>query len=460
MTLVGRLTWGMSLLTLLTIGASFAAISVILDRYQERQLDEALLDVARTEAEEAPRQSFSFSARPGPIANDIGPLDKYGVIYDPTGHALTVTHPFDQSAPALSALPGKLNVCFDFVFGVYRLRGVVVPIPGYPNHRLLLAASREDLDGDSRFLRTAMGIALVLALAWMVGAIAWLVRRTTAEHKRVAQILHRIALGDVGARVAGVSGAELQQLGSDIDEIAGRLGKFVEQQRRFITNAAHELRSPLAALYGELQQSLRRERGTEEYRQSLSHALRATRRLKDLADDLLDLARVEPAGALPEPVLVEAAVADAIDSIASLASERGITTRCALEGCEVVAYPGAVARILRSILENAIRFSPPGGVIRVDAQIGHEVSIFVRDEGPGVPAAEADQIFEPFYRSPGARAAGHDGAGLGLAIARELARKNGGEVETRDEGTGCFVVRLPAWARRLEIVRPTGAAGE
>jgi two-component system heavy metal sensor histidine kinase CusS len=456
MTLVGRLTWGMSLLTLVTIGASFAAISLILDRYQERQLDEALMDVARTEAEEAPAQNFSFSARPGPVANDIGPLDKYGVIYDPSGRTLTVTHPFDKGAPRLSQLPSKLNVCFDFVFGSYRLRGVVVPIPGHPHHRLLLAASREDLDGDSRFLRTAMGIALVLALLWMVGAIVWLVRRTTGEHKRVAQILHRVALGDVGARVAGVSGSELQQLGSDIDQIAGRLGKLVEQQRRFITNAAHELRSPLAALYGELQQSLRKERGNEEYKQSLSHALRATRRLKHLADDLLDLARVEPTGPLGEPVSVEVEVADAVDSIASLASQRGVAIQSAVGGCQVLAPTGAVARIVRTLLENAIRFSPTGGVIRVDASAGREVSIFIRDEGPGVPAAEAEQIFEPFYRSPRARAAGQDGAGLGLAIARELARKTGGDIATQDEGNGCFVVRLPSWTWQPEGARIIG----
>lgn len=104
----------------------------------------------------------------------------------------------------------------------------------------------------------------------------------------------RLAAGDTGARVSqSVSDRDLRRVGGDIDEIAERLARSIDYQRRFITHAAHELRSPLAALYGELQQTLRRERTADEYKQSLASALKASRRLKRLADDLLALARAE-----------------------------------------------------------------------------------------------------------------------------------------------------------------------
>ena len=136
MTAFTRMTVGLSLLTLVTLSVAFAAISMILDRYQERQLDDALTEIAHAEAREAPANAFSFTNRPGPAANDVGPLDKYGVIYDASGRVLAATAPFDKHPPGLDQLGARIDQPFDLPFGAQTYRGVVVTIPGCPRHRL------------------------------------------------------------------------------------------------------------------------------------------------------------------------------------------------------------------------------------------------------------------------------------------------------------------------------------
>jgi two-component system, OmpR family, sensor kinase len=444
MTAYARMTWGLSLVALSTLSLSFAAISAILDRYQERQLDTALLDVAHAEAREAPANRFSFTARPGPAANDVGPLDKYGVIFDGQGKVLAATQPFDVDTPRLRDLKAAPDVPFDFSFAGAPYRAVETSIPGFPGHRLLLAASREDLDGDSRFVRKAMGIALAVSTLCLLTAIGWLVRRTMREHERIAETLHRIARGETGARVPlEASDAELRRVGSDIDEISARLASLVGHQRRFIAHAAHELRSPLAALHGEIQHAMRKERSVEEYKKSYDFLLKASGRLKHLADQLLDLARAEESRSPSQAVPLDAAIREAIESLQSLAREKDVDIRCAPLSCTVLAAPSDLERIVRNLLDNAIRHSPPGGVIHVEAEIAEAVRLRVRDEGPGVEAQERESVFEPFHRSSLARSQAH-GAGLGLSIARELARKHGGDVSVLATAESCFELKMRA----------------
>jgi two-component system OmpR family sensor kinase len=439
-----RMSWTLSLLTVLTLGVAFTAIAMVLYRFQERELDEALVLAARVEAAEAPANHFTFSSRPGPAANDVGPLDKYGIIYDERRAVLSATQPFDVNTPSLQNLSSAVDSPFDFAHAEQRYRGVVVHIPGYPQHRLLLAASRDTLDGDSDFVWHAMAIALVVSVAWLLGAIRWLVKRTMKEHERIAGILHQIATGDVKARVLGeVSDQNLRQLGTDIDEIAQRLARLVEHQRRFIAHAAHELRSPLAALHGEIQRALRKERSCDEYRTSLEFLLKASARLKHLADELLELARAEqPAQAL-EPVSLDLALADVTELLQPLASKKNVTIRHDATDVCLLAVTSDVERVLRNLLDNAIRHSPASGTVRLDVEAGETVRICVRDQGEGVPPEERENIFAPFYRLSASRTEAR-GSGLGLAIARELAQKHGGNVVVVDEGN-CFVASFPRY---------------
>jgi len=262
------------------------------------------------------------------------------------------------------------------------------------------------------------------------------------EHRRIADTLHRIARGETAARVpATVSDAELRRVGSDIDEIAARLALLVGHQRRFIAHAAHELRSPLAALHGEIQHATRKERSVEEYKRSYDFLLKASSRLKRLADQLLDLARAEASTTPTRATPLDAAVREAIESLEPLAREKEVDVRCESLAIEVLAAPSDLERIVRNLLDNAIRHSPPGAVIRIDAESSDQVRLHVRDEGPGVPAQDRESVFEPFNRSSVAHLHTH-GDGLGLSIARELARKHGGDVTIAATEQSCFVLSL------------------
>jgi two-component system heavy metal sensor histidine kinase CusS len=117
------MTGAATVVTAVTLGGAFAGVSTAFNRLQRRQLDEALRGVALSEAAEAPGNGFSFSDRPGPAANDVGPLTKYGVVYDERGAPLAATPPFDRDRPPASLRARPDHACFDFVFGPQRLRG-------------------------------------------------------------------------------------------------------------------------------------------------------------------------------------------------------------------------------------------------------------------------------------------------------------------------------------------------
>lgn len=437
-----------AVLTALALGVAFAAVSAAFNGLQRRQLDASLRAVADDEAAEAPRHGFSFSDRPGPAANDVGPLTKYGVIFEVTGEVLSATPPFDSHPPALATLRHRLGEPFDLRSGVDHMRGVVIAIPGHADKRLFLATSRDDLDGDESFLFRAMVTAFAVSVLWVAMVAYWMGGRLTRDHEAIAAVVRAVAGGDLAARIhLQPRDPAVAQLARDIDHMVEQLAKLMTAQERFIAHAAHELRSPLAAVYGELQQSLRRPRDAEAYRDAIASALVAAKRLIALADDLLALARVK--SALPsadQPIELESVTDAARAGVAELTKERAITIEVALaEHCRVADRNGDTARLFRNVLENAIRHSPDGGVVRLEAaRDGELIRVAIADAGPGVRASERERIFEPFFRGQGSSST--RGTGLGLGIAREIARSHGGdltlEASNAEQGAR-FLISLP-----------------
>ncbi|MGC4094590.1 MAG: HAMP domain-containing sensor histidine kinase [Polyangiaceae bacterium] len=425
-----RISLGITLVAAIALAIALSLIHVYLNRFQEHQFDNALLEIARQEASEAAKNDFAFTTRPGPAANDVGPLDKYGVIYDGQGKVVAATEPFDVAAPNLSSLTARRGTPFDLPFRGKSLRGVVVAIAGANEHTLLLAASRDDLDGDDQFLKRAMVLAFVASLACMFLAALWLTNRFTRQHRRIALTLHRVARGDVLARVTGGSGdPDLEQWGQDLNVVAEQLSALIESQQQFVANAAHELRSPVAALYGQLQQSLRKPRSGDEYQTFITHALNSTRRLKRLADDLLTLARAEHETEPFERVRLADVLEELRRELAPVVAEKQVELDAHVGDTVVHGRAADIQRLLRNLVDNAIRHSPPGGTVRCDASVeGERVIVRVADDGPGVAPDERERIFEPFFRSALTRGTAREGSGLGLSIAREIARAHGGEV--------------------------------
>jgi len=229
-----------------------------------------------------------------------------------------------------------------------------------------------------------------------------------------------------------------------------RIDALVRSQQRFIAHAAHELRSPLTSLLGELSHALRRPRDADGYRTAIEEALAATRHLKLLTEDLLMLVRLD-AGlehALPkEPLSTAALLRSAVRTVEAEAGERGVKVLAMEEDLLVEGNPLDLIRMLRNLLENAVRHSPPSGQVEATCRTREGCAeIVVRDEGPGVDPDDRERIFAPFYRGPREHADGLPGAGLGLAIAREIARAHGGErwlAEPQPSPGAAFIVRLP-----------------
>ena len=460
-----RFVGAVSVMTVATLGGALMAISIAVNVSQQRQLDEALRAEAAEEAREASAlggDELAISDRPGPAANDVGPLTKYGAIFAAEGRVLAATPTFHGSPPPLETLGPGSNECFDLWFRGEHLRGVLVSIPAHPGMRLLLAAPRTDLDGDASFLARAMLTVFFVAVGWSVLLATWIVRRLTREHEAITLVARRVAAGDLSARVATPTGdAEIAQLGKNINEMIERLDVLVASQQRFIAQAAHEMRSPLTTLYGELSHALRKPRDADAYRQAIEEALEAARRLKLMTEDLLALARLgADVGEPSEPVDVLERARAAAEAVAWEARERDTHIEIGGDTAHVLGHSRNLERLLRNLIENAVRHSPKGG--RVDVvveQHGDLIEAAVSDEGPGIPEAERERVFEPFYRGVRERADDMPGAGLGLPIARQIARAHGGDVvfdATRMTGSR-FMVRFPA-ARAGDVLNvPSGS---
>ncbi len=431
MSLRGRIVRAVTLVTTVALGGTFAIVSSTFNRQQEKELDAELTAVAREEAREAPALGFSFTSRPGPAANDVGPLTKHGVIFDTQGRVLAATPPFDQSPLTRSSLPARPHTCFDFTWHDQHLRAVLVPIPGHPGRELLLAAPRDDLDGDERFLGRAMLAAFVAALAWTIAVASWAVGRLTRDHERITRVARQVAEGDLSARVASSStDAETMQLGRDIDAMIGKLDQLLAARDRLVAHAAHELRSPLTRLYGELQQALRKDRDAAGYRQALERALPPARQLTLLVDDLLLLARLR--GEQPPDhhrLPLASCVDEAIALVREQADHRHVTLAFTRADVTIDGRERDLVRLIRNVLENAVAHAPEGSTVTlVLTTDDRHVTLEITDLGPGVDDEDRERIFEPFFRSRSSRSPTDRGAGLGLGIARDIARSCGGDV--------------------------------
>lgn len=448
-------------LTAGTMGAAFFLVWGTFVASQRHQLDVALLDVAEREVAEARAGALELTDAPGPSANAVGPLPKYGVMYDAAGKVLSTTNNFKHVPPLPARSPSK--AAFDFEHDDHPMRGVVLDVGGQgPAQRLFLATTRDDLEDDGRILGRGMSVAWLVGCMWAATVAFGVASRLTAQHQVVADVARRVASGDTSARVAfRTTDADLRQLARDLNAMIDRLVGLVASQERFVSHAAHELRTPLTSLRLEIELALRTCDTREAYAEALTGALGSSKRLSALADDLLELARAD-ADAVGEDVALEVAVDDACAVVAPLAREKDVRLSIVQPNLHVQGTRSSLARVLRNVLENAVRFSPNGGAVELRAEERDgRVTIVVTDEGPGISAADAERIFEPFVRGAardgsdpggdthaGSASDGGHGAGLGLAIARELVRAMGGDVRAVSRAAGEIVVVLPAAAAR------------
>jgi signal transduction histidine kinase len=234
---------------------------------------------------------------------------------------------------------------------------------------------------------------------------------------------------------------EIRRLALTLNDMLARLERSSARQRSFVADAAHELRSPLTAIRTQLEVA-RAHPGEANWNQVAADALADVERLSRLVDDLLILARMEEGGGRQQVNPVDLArVAD--DVVARTTSPVGVCRTGAVE-LIVRADEDAMARIVANLVENAVRHATTAVTVDVRDGTGGGAVLSVADDGPGIPAAQREHVFERFTRLDDARSRDAGGAGLGLPIVRELVRSQGGEVTLEDSGPGLrAVVRLP-----------------
>jgi two-component system heavy metal sensor histidine kinase CusS len=457
--------------TSFTVAVAFLVTLTVFKHAQERQLDHALLLGAAHQAEIVhrlghPAQHLEIGgagdatdAGSSVVVRDLDYLEQYNALYLLDGSLQEDTPNFNGQAPTLASLGWRPSQplpqrSFDFRLGGQVMRGVLVrvnPGPATDARLLLLAAPRGDVDADTYHLMRVMAVVFLCALGaslilgWQLG------RHMTRGVETIAEVARRISQGKLSSRVALrdiTPDEEIRTLGQDLNQMVDRLSSLIAAGQRFVSHAAHELRSPLAALRGELELALRHPRDSAGYQASIQEALADTNRLIALAEDLLVLARQEMTAPYGEraPVSLPSIVQEAVHaSLARSSAEVEVDVEVG-----EMSLPGRGAdlvRMVRNLLDNAISHSPRGSRVRVTAVRqkdigGEQVTLAVEDHGPGVPVSIRDRIFEPFFRGDEERE--HSGAGLGLSIAREIARAHSGDLRLDESANRTrFVATLP-----------------
>jgi signal transduction histidine kinase len=321
----------------------------------------------------------------------------------------------------------------------------------------------ETLDKVRDFSLKALGVMFVASLG-----VGWVIAgRVLAPIERITSVARDIQATDLSRRIElGGPEDELRRLADTFDAMLARLDAAFGAQRQFLADASHELRNPLAIIRTNLDVALADpDADPEELRQSLVVIQRASDRMSHLVDDLLALARGQALAVRSEPVDLGAAVADASDELFLPAKRRDITLdRTIVPGVVVNGDYDALKRAVSNLLENAVRYAPPGSRVRL--AVGSERSrawVSVSDEGPGIAPEDQRRVFDRFWRADKGRSRAEGGTGLGLAIVRQIANSHGGEVQLQSKvGVGStFTIWLPVAAvdgasrPRTRIGRPT-----
>lgn len=432
-----------------------------LSRAVHAQLDAALLALAETEVGmlaaggEAPVRVHEAPANPAPPSFER--LDRLVQIVRADGEVLARSSNLGASRlpmpPALLRRVASGETVFETLdhFGDEPTRMVSVPANARGERFMVqVAGSLDDVNqvvASASRLFAVMGIALVVA----VGASgALLTRRVFHAIDDVVGRARHIGEASLGTRLPHPGTQdEIGRLVDTLNEMLGRIQQGFEVQRRFTADASHELRSPLSRLRTELEVALRRPRGSAEYVQTLRSCLEEVERLTRLVEELLALARLDAyrQGGAGETEPLNRLAEELVARVQPAANERHVDV--AIEQATPVSAPvarGPASLVLANLLDNAVKFSPPGGRVTVRlAADAAQAMVSVSDNGPGIAADELPRLFERFYRGSLARANAAPGVGLGLALSQAAAMAQGGRIDAENLPTGgaCFTARFP-----------------
>lgn len=312
----------------------------------------------------------------------------------------------------------------------------------------LMFLSRHDL--EVLFVLLAFSVVATAGPAFLMG------RHTGRRVSEIEGATQRVADGDLATRILDPGTDEIGRIAGAIDAMTAKLELAERRQveneaarRELFAAISHDLRTPLAAMRATIEALIDGVVTDDATRDRyLATAAAEIRRASALIDDLFELATID-AGELRlhfELLNVEDLIAEAVDAFQPQVSQKGIRLEFERHGgCSVQADAQRLGRVLYNLLQNALRHTPPDGSIVLSTQVvDGAVEVVVRDTGEGIPANDADRVFERFYRGEKSRSREFGGSGLGLSIARGIVQAHGGSIRVQGGSTGAAIAfRIP-----------------
>jgi heavy metal sensor kinase len=293
----------------------------------------------------------------------------------------------------------------------------------------------QSMEADSRFIdafKNIFFITMVLLVGVSAGVGWFMAKRAVSGVAAVTRTAQEISGGTLDKRVpVGTRGDEIDQLAATFNQMLGRIQALITEIKEMSDNIAHDLKSPITRIRGMAEVTLTTGKGIEEYESMAAGTVEECDRLLDMINTMLMITKAESGLHQLDEQQVDMArlVRDACELLAPVAEDSGLSLACeAPETSPVVGDPRMIQRILANLIDNAVKYTPSGGTVKVSLseKAGEEVVVAVQDTGIGIPAGDLPHVFERFYRCDQSRS--EPGTGLGLSLARALARAHNGDI--------------------------------
>jgi len=412
------------------------------------------------------------------VTRDFQFSDRQAIIFDETARVVAVSDPpagtrGNPQWPSMTTLSQSLTGLTQSATRSGRayatipdqregIRAFATPVKSRGRtYIVVVAQSLHDQYEALEQARRAFYVAVPLALTLASLGGYFLARKSFAPVVLMGDRAARIGASNLNERLPVPKARnELGRLAQIFNELLSRLDLSFEQQRRFMADASHELRTPVAIVCGESEVALSQQvRSTEEYRESLAIVHDEGRRLTRIVEDLFTLTRADAGQYKFEPATfyLDETIGECVRAVRSLAAQHELELQYNYTGDELLfrGDEGLIRRMILNLLDNAIKFTPAGGQVRVDiARDDAGYAIRITDTGAGINVEAQPHIFERFYRvdqarsrssSSGGETGGSSGAGLGLSIVSWIVEMHGGSIslERSDQSGSTFLITLP-----------------
>ncbi len=449
---------------------TYFGLSYFLRQAQADTLKRRAAEVAAILAAHAPREGESYAI--DLIKTSYAPEnnDRFIRIRRPDGSLLYVSgQPTDRAFDPASIPLGPPSAGGDASRVIALGDFLLVQSSAMVDGRRYAVDCGASIRPDAQVLRgfltvLAIGVPLILLVAVAGGAV--LVRQALQPVRRIIDAAKVITSSNLGHRLpVAQTSDEIEHLSVVLNEMIGRLEEAFQHSQRFSADASHELRTPLTIMRVELESISQEKKLDPAIREKLASILEETDRMGKMVEGLLAISRLDTGEAVINVSRLDLSrlVAATSEQIAPLAAEKEIAVQCNSSGpVEIAGDRLRIQQVIVNLLDNAIKYTPPGGEIVLETRSEGRNAIFeIKDSGPGIPAEALPHIFERFFRADSVRTHSVNGAGLGLAIVRSICTAHGGSVTAANRPVGgCRItVSLPSLQNAPAQLPRTAEAG-